>query len=294
MSQERMRVAVVQLNASEDVEANLAALTAQVEAAAADGAELIGLPENATFLGSEQLKCEQAEIIGAGVGGAEGVADPRGPDPSSPVQARLAALAARHGVYLLVGGVPEHSGDESRPYNTSVLFDRSGVTHARYRKIHLFDIDLPGGGSLRESHATTGGDEVVVTEVVSRAGRRCKLGLSVCYDLRFPELYRAQVAAGAEILTVPAAFTAQTGPAHWRVLLRARAIENQCWLLAPAQWGKHPRDRASHGHAMIVDPWGTVVAECSEGVGFAAATLDFSYQHQVRSRLPCLSHRRLP
>ncbi len=283
MSEERMRVAVVQLNAGEDVEANLAALTTQVEAAAADGAELIGLPENATFLGSEQLKCEQAERVGAEPG-----------ELASPVQARLAALAARHGVYLLVGGVPEQSAEPARPYNTSVLFDRDGATLARYRKIHLFDIDLPGGGSLRESHATTGGDEVVVTEVVSRAGRRTQLGLSVCYDLRFPELYRAQVAAGAEVLTVPAAFTAQTGPAHWRVLLRARAIENQCWLLAPAQWGKHPRERASHGHAMIVDPWGTVVAECSEGVGFAAATLDFGYQHQVRSRLPCLSHRRLP
>ncbi len=159
---------------------------------------------------------------------------------------------------------------------------------ASYRKIHLFDVELPDGTELRESVATTAGAEPVVVEVDG-----FKVGLSICYDLRFPELYRALVDRGAEIIVVPAAFTLQTGKDHWHVLLRARAIESQCWLVAAAQWGRHPKGRASYGHSLVADPWGQVVAECSDRVGVIDADVDREYLERVRRTLPSLAHRRL-
>jgi predicted amidohydrolase len=167
------------------------------------------------------------------------------------------------------------------------VVDPRGAIAAKYRKVHLFDVSLPDGTIYRESAATSAGSEPVTTEVLG-----VRLGLSVCYDVRFPELYRRLVHEGARVITVPAAFALTTGKDHWHVLLRARAIENQVYVLAPAQHGKHPRGRVTYGKSLIVDPWGEIVAQCSEGEGFASATLDFAYQDRVRTALPALLHRK--
>jgi predicted amidohydrolase len=183
--------------------------------------------------------------------------------------------------------MPEKSDDPSRPYNTSVLLDPKGTVTATYRKVHLFDVSLADGTSLRESAATMAGSAAVTAEVLG-----VRVGLSICYDVRFPEMYRKLVDEGARIFTVPSAFTLTTGKDHWHTLLRARAIENQVWVLAPAQHGKHPRGRQTYGKSLIVDPWGEVVAQCSEGEGMALARLDFEYQDRVRTSLPALLHRK--
>ncbi|MGE0328970.1 MAG: carbon-nitrogen hydrolase family protein [Polyangiaceae bacterium] len=279
-----VRVAALQLNSNADVSANLDVVEELVARAAAERAELVMLPENFAFLGPESQKLQIAEPL---IGSDDFVA------AAHPIQARLAALAERLRVHLLLGGFPERAtaaaSEHGRPpFNTSLLLGPDGRPVAHYRKLHLFDIDLPDGTSLRESRATRAGDRVVVSEVLG-----LNLGLSVCYDLRFPELYRKQVEQGANVLSVPAAFTAQTGPAHWHVLLRARAIENQCWVVAPAQWGKHSEGRASYGHALIADPWGQIIAEASDGVGVILADLDLEQLRRVRASLPCLRHRKL-
>lgn len=167
------------------------------------------------------------------------------------------------------------------------MFDPAGELVGRYRKTHLFDVQLPDGRTLRESEGTTPGDESVVVDVLGY-----RVGLSICYDLRFPSLFAALAERGAELFTVPAAFTDQTGAAHWHVLLRARAIEWQCWLVAAGQWGQHPGSRRSYGHSSIVDPWGTVVAEASNREGFVVADLDKRWLQDVRRRIPCAEHRR--
>lgn len=266
-----LRVAAVQLNSHTDVEANLAACAEALASAAERGAQLALLPENFAYMGPEAGRRAVAEPLGRG-----------------PVQERLSASAQRHGLTIIAGGFPEQSSQPERPFNTCLVIDSSGDVAASYRKIHLFDVDLPDGTSLRESRGATAGDRPVVIEVAG-----FKVGLSICYDLRFPELYRALTAQGAEVLVVPAAFTLQTGKDHWHVLLRARAIEAQAWVVAAAQWGKHPEGRATYGHSLIVDPWGTVVAECSDRTGIVLADLDRGYLEQVRQRLPCLQHRRL-
>jgi predicted amidohydrolase len=177
-------------------------------------------------------------------------------------------------------------GDAKRTYNTAVVVDPAGAIVARYRKIHLFDVDIPGGATLRESDATAPGDAVVVASIAG-----VPVGLSICYDVRFAELYRTlALDRGAEVLLVPAAFTAHTGAAHWHLLLRARAVENQAWVVAPAQWGKHNEQRESYGHALVVDPWGTIVAERDSGDGFAIATLDGETVARRRAQMPCLGH----
>ena len=184
--------------------------------------------------------------------------------------------------------MPERSADPKRPFNTHVCFAPNGELCASYRKIHLFDVELADGSSYRESSTTTPGER---PELAQLGGFGC--GLSICYDLRFPELFRALVEQGAEILLVPAAFTLHTGKDHWHVLLRARAIESSCYVVAAAQWGKHPLGRTTYGHALVADPWGTVIAEASDGLGFALATIDSSRLDEVRTSLPCLAHRRL-
>ena len=269
----RLRVAAVQMTSTEDVGANLATAARLVRRAAAAGATLVGLPENFAFLGSDRdHRLAIAESLPAG----------------GPILAAMAALASEARVHLLLGGFPEHSPQPGHIYNTAVLLDPAGAVTATYRKIHLFDVDLPGGATFRESEAVTPGDEVVVAPL-GWGG----LGLSVCYDLRFPELYRTLAARGARVLAIPAAFTAETGKDHWHVLLRARAIENQAFVMAPAQWGLHGGKRASYGHALVVDPWGVVLAEAGNHEGLAIAELDFGYQDHVRRSLPCLGHRRL-
>lgn len=279
----RLVAAVVQMTSADDVSANLAAVKERVAEAAARGATLITLPENFAYFGDEAGKLRAAEST---EGASAGV-----------ITRTLVELAAEHRVHLVGGGMPERSADEKRPYNCSLLVGPGGVV-ARYRKIHLFDVDLADGTRLEESKATHPGelDQAVVATVPvvsDPAAAPVTLGLSVCYDLRFPELYRAMSRAGARILTVPAAFTVPTGKDHWHVLLRARAIENQCFVLAPAQHGNHPRGRQTYGKSVIVDPWGDVIAQASDGPGIALTTLDLGYQDRVRAGLPALRHARL-
>ncbi len=274
-----VQVAVIQLSSQDDVTANLARVRELVLEAGRSGAELVALPENFAFMGEESKKFEIAERVDA---------DPPGPIVSA---LRLAARDAR--VWLVAGGMPERSEDPARPFNTSLLFEPDGRLVSKYRKVHLFDVDLPDGTKLLESGATTAGTEPVVAEISGRKGQPIQLGMTVCYDLRFPELYRKLGDRGARIVTVPAAFTLTTGKDHWHVLLRARAIENQVFVLAPAQHGKHPRGRQTYGKSLIIDPWGDVLAQCAEGEGFATARLDFAAQDRVRAALPCLTHRRM-
>ena len=261
--------AVVQMTSTADVDRNLAAAEALVRAAASRGARFVGLPENFAFLRSEgEPVPEPQPLDGAWVRG-------------------MAALARELRIWLLLGSLPEKVQGDSRVHNTSVLLGPDGATLGVYRKIHLFDIDLPGMEHLKESKAVRPGEEVVVAPAPFGA-----VGLTICYDLRFPELYRALTRAGARVLTVPSAFTERTGKDHWEVLLRARAIENLAYVVAPAQVGHHGRGRASHGHAMIVDPWGAVAAQVPDGEGVALAELDFARQDRLRRELPALRHTR--
>jgi predicted amidohydrolase len=262
--------AVVQMTSTTDVERNPAAAEGLVERAARRGAQLVGLPENFAFLRSEGQPVPDAQPL------------------DGPWVRRMAGVARRHAITLLLGSLPEKVEGDSRVRNTSVLLGPDGATLAVYRKIHLFDIDLPGMEHLKESQAVVPGDEVVVAGTAIGP-----VGLSICYDLRFPELYRELVRRGARVLCVPSAFTERTGKAHWEVLLRARAIENLAYVLAPAQVGHHGGGRASHGQAMIVDPWGAVLAQVPDGEGVAVAELDFDRLERLRRELPALSHARL-
>jgi predicted amidohydrolase len=268
-----MRVAVIQLSSQDDVAANLSRVRALVAEAARSGAELVALPENFAFMGEETKKRELAE--------------PTDETPG-PITRAILETARERKVWIVAGGMPEASGDAERPYNTSLLVSPEGKVAARYRKMHLFDVDLPDGTKLLESNATKSGAGPVIAEVGA-----VKLGMTICYDVRFPELYRFLMNAGARVITVPAAFTVTTGKDHWHVLLRARAIENQVFVLAPAQHGKHPKGRATYGKSLIVDPWGDVLAQAAEGEGIALATLDFAAQDRVRASLPSLTHRRM-
>ncbi|CAN5180720.1 carbon-nitrogen hydrolase family protein [soil metagenome] len=268
-----MKAAVVQLSSQSDVTENLSRVRALVGAAAGEGAALIVLPENFAFIGeTEEDKQRVAETL----------------DGRGPITKTLVDLAQAHRIHLIGGGMPEKSDDPKRPFNTSVLVDPGGAISATYRKIHLFDVDLPDGTMLKESNGSSAGNAPVVSAVGD-----VRVGMTVCYDLRFPELFRKLVDAGARIATVPAAFTLTTGKDHWHVLLRARAIEDQLFVLAAAQHGKHPRGRSTYGKSVIVDPWGDVLAQVGEGEGYAVARLDFDYQDRVRASLPCLAHRRL-
>jgi predicted amidohydrolase len=268
-----MRVAVVQLNTQDDLTRNLERVRHWVVQAAGAGAQLVALPENFAFMGEEAQKRELAERVDGAFPG--------------PILGALIELAKEHGVWIVGGGMPERSDDLARPFNTSVLLDPKGAVVATYRKVHLFDVSLPDGTSLRESAATSPGSEPVSAEVMG-----VRLGMTICYDVRFPELYRQLIDQGARVVTVPAAFTVTTGKDHWHPLLRARAIENQVYVLAPAQHGKHPKGRQTFGKSIIIDPWGEIVAQVSEGEGFATAQLDFGYQDRVRTSLPSLLHRK--
>jgi len=267
-----MRVALLHMNSGDEVDRNVSRAEELLAAAAEGGADLAALPETFTFLGSSSRHRDVAE-----------------PVPGSTSE-RLAEAARRHGIWIHGGSLLESDGD--RIYNTSLLFDRSGELVARYRKIHLFDVALPGQPPIRESATYSAGDEIVTAE--TEFGR---VGMSICYDLRFPELYRGLMARGAEILFVPSAFTYATGKDHWEVLLRARAIENQGFVVAPGQWGSWgaaEADRRCWGHSMSIDPWGRVVARAEEDAwGIVVADLDPAEHRRVREVLPALQHRRL-
>lgn len=265
---ETILAAAVQLQTGTDREANLQAALELIDRAADRGARFVALPENVDFMGPEEEKVAGAEPL------------------DGPTFRRLADKARERRIWLLAGTLAERAG-AGRIRNTSVLYGPDGDRIAVYRKIHLFDVDLPGGVAYRESAVVEPGSEPVVAALPW--GR---LGMSVCYDLRFPELYRHLAAAGAEVLAVPSAFTLHTGKDHWEVLLRARAIENTCYVVAPAQVGRHGK-RETWGHSMIVDPWGLVVARCSDGPGYCMAELSAPLLAKVRAQIPCLAHRRL-
>lgn len=268
-----LTAAVVQLSSQDDLTQNLARVRDLALRARDEGAELVALPENFAFMGEEEKKRSIAEDI----------------DGSGEIMTTLRSTAIALGVWIVAGGMPEKSDDPARPFNTSILVSPSGEVVARYRKIHLFDVDVPGAGPLTESAATQAGSEPCLAEV-----RGVQLGMTVCYDVRFPELYTKLALGGARIVTVPAAFTLMTGKDHWNVLLRARAIENEVFVLAPAQAGKHPKGRHTYGKSLIVDPWGDVLAQVGgSGEGVAVARLDFAYQDEVRRALPCLSHKKI-
>ena len=269
---EKTKVAALQLTSTEDVERNLATSLRLCEEAIAEGASLCMLPECFALLGPEQQKLAIAEPLPAG----------------GPILARFAALARARGVELVLGGFWERGSTADKVRNACVHLGSDGSVRAVYRKIHLFDVDLPDGTTLRESSSVEPGSAPVVTDTPFG-----KLGLSVCYDLRFPELYRALTDRGAIALAVPAAFTLTTGKDHWHVLLRARAIEAQSYVIAAAQTGRHFGQRVSYGHALICDPWGTVLAECGEGEGYAIAAIDPAVVERVRASLPSLKHRRM-
>ncbi len=267
-----MIAAVVQMTSTPDPARNLERAEHWIGEAARRGAELIALPENFALMREE---------------------DDRSPNPlAAPLERSeavrfLSAQARRHGVVLAGGTVPEAGPEPGRVHNTAVVHGPDGELLASYRKIHLFDVMLPGT-ELRESATVAPGEKVVAAR--TPAGH---LGLSICYDLRFPELYRSLVDQGATILLVPAAFTVATGRDHWEVLLRARAIESQAFVVAAAQHGEHNRTRRSWGRAMIVDAWGTLLAQVPDGEGVASADLDPAQLERIRTRLPALRHRRL-
>jgi predicted amidohydrolase len=266
------KAAALQMTSTADVAHNVERALALCGDAIGEGADLLLLPEGFAYLGPEDGKQAIAEPLPAG----------------GPILAQFTEMARARGVEIVLGGFWEDSGDANHVRNACIHIDAEGQVKAIYRKIHLFDVDLPDGTHLRESATVEPGNEVVVTD--TRLGR---LGLSVCYDLRFPELYRALVARDAAVLAIPAAFTMTTGKDHWHVLLRARAIESQCYVIAAAQTGRHFGTRVSYGHALICDPWGTVVSECGEEEGFAIAPIDLDRVARVREAVPSLRHRRL-
>ena len=263
-----MRVAAAQLNSTADTGANLTTAERVVRAAAADGAELVVLPEKWSLLGDADTLRELAEPL------------------DGPAVSAARAWARELGIHLVAGSVAERVPGRELLSNTSLLIDPDGDIAATYRKVHMFDVDVDGV-SYRESDAEAPGEEVVTAP----AGE-LELGLSVCYDLRFPELYRVMALRGATAVTVPAAFTAFTGRDHWEVLLRARAIENQLFVIAAGQFGEAPPHFSSWGHSMVVDPWGRILDQLPDGEGHAIADLDLDELESVRERIPALANRR--
>ncbi len=264
-----MRVALVQFEAGDDVADNLSRAAAMAAEAAVDS-DLVILPEYVQYRGrAAGYRASAAAVPG-------------------PTTAPFAEVAREHGCWVLAGSHAEASGDPQRPYNTAALFDRSGALAARYRKLHLFDVSVDDGPSDQESARVTPGDRAVVARVDGVG-----LGLSICYDLRFPELYRALASAGATLLAVPAVFTERTGRDHWEPLLRARAIENGAWVLAAAACGHGGQGAIpAWGHSMVVDPWGRVIATAGSGEGIVRAEIDLGLADAARRQIPNLENRR--
>jgi deaminated glutathione amidase len=263
-----MRAAAVQLNSTDAYDRNLEVAERLVRAAAADGAELVVLPEKWTVLGPPEAISTSAEPI-------DGLA-----------LSAAAGWARELGIFLVAGSVPEVVPDQEKLANTSVMFGPDGERLATYRKIHMFDVEV-GDVSYRESEIEQAGDRIALGDA-----NGIKVGLTICYDLRFPELYRILAMRGARVITVPSAFTERTGRDHWEVLIRARAIEDQVFIVAAGQIGAAPPHYRSYGRSMIVDPWGVVLAEAPDTECFVSADLDFANQDDIRERLPSLRHRR--
>ena len=262
--------AAIQMTAGNDKAANLERAERLVRVGAARGANLVALPEVFNWRGKRAEQAAAAETLdGESLG-------------------LMARLARELRIHIVAGSITERGEDSSRSYNTSVLLGPDGGRLAVYRKIHLFDVDRPGRVTVRESDSKLAGADVVTAETPVGA-----IGLSICYDLRFPELYRRLAFAGARILMVPSAFTFPTGEAHWEPLIRARAIENQAYVIAPAQFGPNVYGYSDYGNSMIVDPWGRVLARAADQEGVVVAPIDLEYQDRVRSELPALKHARL-
>jgi deaminated glutathione amidase len=261
-----MRAAAVQLNSTDDYDRNLEVAERLVREAVADGAELVVLPEKWTVLGSPEAIRSSAQPL------------------DGPALSAAAGWARELGIFLVAGSVPELVRDQEKLANTSVMFGPDGERRATYRKIHMFDVQV-GDVSYRESEIERAGDEIALGDADGT-----KIGLTICYDLRFPELYRILALRGARVVTVPSAFTERTGRDHWEVLIRARAIEDQIFLVAAGQIGSAPPHYRSYGRSMIVDPWGVVLAQAPDTECFVSADLDFAVQDDVRERLPSLRH----
>ena len=263
---ERFLAAAVQMTSGEDKEENVKLAEELLDEAAKRQARLVVLPEVFNFIGSAKDEPEQAETI------------------PGPTTEKMAAKAREHGYWLVAGSILEKVEGKKKIYNTTTIFSPEGKLTARYRKLHLFDVDVEGGPRVMESAFREGGGEVVTTET-----ELCVLGLSICYDLRFPEIYREMVFRGAELITVASDFTLLTGKDHWESLLRARAIENQVYLIAPNQVGQK-KNFAAYGHSMIVDPWGKVLTQARDEACVITAEIDLDYQKKVRRQLPSLQH----
>jgi nitrilase len=277
-----MRVSVIQMNAGHDKAANIAQATRLLDGAIeADRPSIVALPEMWTCLGGDRATkfaaAEELPPVGSN-------------EPGGAAYEFLRTVARDRRIHVHGGSLAERAGD--RLFNTTVVFSPQGSELARYRKVHLFDIATPDGTGYRESATFGSGDQVVTYEADG-----VKVGCAICYDVRFPELFLALRRAGAELIFLPAAFTVPTGRDHWEVLIRARAIETQCWLAAPATWGDHTDagggKRATYGHSLVCDPWGHVVAKVSDGIGWTTARIDPALTAKVRRDMPVLDHRKL-
>ena len=268
MEGRKLRVAAIQMSSTPDKEENEETAEALIRGAVSAGADLVALPELWSCHGLDEVYRENAEPV---------------PGPTTDF---LGSLARELGIYLLGGSILEGDPGAQRLSNTSTFFDPSGEMTAVYRKMHLFDVKVSDREYLESANIAPG------SEIVTAKAGAATLGLSVCYDVRFPELYRLLALRGAEILAVPAAFTLQTGKDHWELLLRARAVENQAFVVAPAQWGQKADGRWTYGRSLIVDPWGTILATCPDRDGHALATLDLDYLDRFRAEFPALTNRR--
>ena len=264
-----MRVAACQLSSASDKTANLNAAMAALDEAADARADLAALPECVEYMGTPE--------------GARAVVEPL----DGPTSRMFADKAREHKMWILAGSIRCALADDNRAYNTSMLFNREGKRVAVYRKLHLYDVEIPGRVSAKESSVVAGGSEIVNADMDGIG-----LGMSICYDIRFPELYRLLALRGARILFAPAAFTMYTGKDHWELLLRARAVENQCFVVAPAQMGTYLPGKTCYGRSMIIDPWGTILACAPDRNCVITADLDFAAQDRVRLELPSLANRR--
>jgi deaminated glutathione amidase len=262
--------AAIQMTSAPDLRKNLAQAEELIDLAVRRGAELVGLPENFSFMGEEEDKLSQAGAI------------------ARETEQFVKKMAQRFQITILGGSFPVAVDNAGKVYNTTILIDPNGQELARYYKVHLFDVNVPDGNTYRESSTVMAGNQLPPVYFSETLG---SIGLSVCYDVRFPELYRHLSDKGADVIFVPAAFTAFTGKDHWQVLLQARAIENTCYIIAPAQTGTHYARRQTHGHAMIIDPWGVILADAGEQPGIAIAEINPSRLEQVRRQMPSLQHR---
>lgn len=272
-------VALIQLTSGDDIRQNIRVISQYVREAAGKGAAFIALPENAFYMRREAQHKDETDAAGKA---------PKYSTEMHPGVTTMRSLAAELGVWILIGSIaPMESDDQKLPYNRSILINAAGDIVSRYDKIHLFDVELGDGQTYLESKRVMPGEKAVLAPTPWGV-----LGFSICYDLRFAHLYRTLAESGADILSVPAAFTVPTGKAHWHVLLRARAIETGCFVIAPAQCGEHPGGRKTFGHSLVVNPWGEVLADGGDTPRVVLATLHMEEVHQARERIPVLKYRR--